>query len=410
MLYDRILIKYGELSIKGKNKKSFLDKLIRTIRHKCASLTALKFERTHDRLYIILNGEDAQDVISCLNKVFGLHAYSLCARCDSNLEDIKDLALKIIKYEVKEKTTFKVETKRALKTFPLTSIEASQEIARHVLRESDLLIVDVRKPQMRLRIDIRSEGTYIMTNEIKGLGGLPVGIDGKGLLMLSGGIDSPVAGYLVQKRGVEIEAIHFSSPPYTSEMAKQKVLQLIEKLAHYASNSKVKLYNIPFTKLQKAIFDHCPQSYGITIMRRMMYRISSEVAKINNNLIIVNGENLGQVASQTMHSMLAINEVTNMPIIRPLVAFDKLEIIDIAKKIDTYAISIEPYEDCCTVFVPANPVTKPDINKCIQYESYFDFQPLIEECIKNVEIIEIKEGQVINVFQSNDECPIADLF
>ncbi|QVK19478.1 tRNA 4-thiouridine(8) synthase ThiI [Mycoplasmatota bacterium] len=402
MLYDRILIKYGELTLKGKNKYSFIKHTNYIIKEKCKNFPNLKYISNYERFYIILNGENHNDVINALNKVFGLHAYCLTAKCESDLESIKDLALKVIKEEIKETTTFKVETKRADKLFPMTSLEVSKTIASHVLKESSYLVVDVKNPQVTLRIEIRDDGTYISTKEIPGLGGLPVGKDGKGLLMLSGGIDSPIAGYLIQKRGVAIDAVHFSSPPYTSLRSKQKVLDLTEKLAHYDNNSKIKVYDVPFTKLQKAIYENCPHSYAITIMRRMMYRIAEKIALKNQALIIVNGENVGQVASQTMQSMYAINQVSSMPIIRPCATMDKLEIISIARKIDTYDISIRPYEDCCTIFVPKNPVTKPELDKCIEFENKFNYEQLISECIDNIKVITVKAGEPIQLVSSDE--------
>ncbi|MDF2700453.1 MAG: thiamine biosynthesis protein ThiI [Haloplasmataceae bacterium] len=410
MLYDRILIKYGELSLKGRNKHTFLDTVLRTIKHKCINFQNLEYERFYDRLFIILNNEDPFEVIDRLQTVFGLHSFSLCTKCESNIESIKTLALDVVSTEIKNPTTFKVETNRAWKEIPKTSIEISQEIARHVLKNSPQLTVDVHKPEVTLKIDIRAEGTYIMTRDILGLGGLPVGTDGKGLLMMSGGIDSPVAGFLIQKRGVGLEVMHFASPPYTSDRSIQKVVDLTEKLTKYAPNSKIKLHIVPFTKLQKAIFDYCPKSYGITIMRRMMYRICEQYANSNNFPLIVNGENLGQVASQTMYSMYAINSVTSMPIIRPLVTMDKNEIIRIAEKIETYEISIRPFEDCCTIFVPENPVTKPDVHKCLEFEKNFDYEVLIKECLDNIETMEIVEGKAFNVVTEDSSCPINDLF
>ncbi|HEY8365257.1 MAG TPA: tRNA uracil 4-sulfurtransferase ThiI [Haloplasmataceae bacterium] len=402
MLYDRILVKYGELTIKGKNKMSFINHVNKTIKNKCQEFPNLEFINHYERFYIVLNGEDHTKVIKKLDKVFGLHSYSLVAMCKSELEAIKDLALKVIQEEIKEETTFKVETKRADKNFPLTSLEISKAIASFVLKNSPFIKVDVNNPQVVLHIEVRHEGTYISTNEILGLGGLPVGMDGKGLLMLSGGIDSPVAGFQVQKRGVAIDVIHFSSPPYTSLQAKQKVLMLAEKLAHYSHNDKIKVYNVPFTKLQKAIYENCPHNYNITIMRRMMYRISEIIAFKNNYLLLANGENIGQVASQTLHSMFVINEVTSMPIIRPLATMDKQEIINIAKKIDTYNISIEPYEDCCTVFVPENPVTKPELSLCKEYESHFNYLDYIKECVDNIEIITISANDRIEIIPKDN--------
>ncbi len=402
MLYDRILVKYGELTLKGKNKASFINQTIRTIKEKCKKFEKLEYINNFERFYIILNGEDYEKVTEALNNVFGLHSYSLTAKCESNLEAIKDLAKKVVETEIKVKTTFKVETNRVDKNFPMTSLEVSKVVASHVLKNSPHLIVNVRNPEITLKVEIRSNGTYIMTKEIIGLGGLPVGMDGKGILMLSGGIDSPVAGFFIQKRGVSIDMLHFSSPPYTSDRSKQKVFDLTEKLAKYAPKNRIRVFNIPFTKLQKAIYDNCPESYNITIMRRMMYRIAEKVAKKNKAVIIINGENVGQVASQTLQSMYVINNVTSMPIIRPVATMDKIEIIKIAKKIETYDISIRPYEDCCTIFVPKHPVTKPELDKCIEYENNFDYEAYITECIENIEVIDVNAGNPPKIVSSSD--------
>jgi len=402
MIYDRILVRYGELTIKGKNKKQFISHLNQTIINKLKKFPELKFISHHERFYIVLNGRDYQEVLSVLDKIFGLHSYSLAVKCDTNLEEIKQLAVKVITEEIKVPTRFKVESKRAYKQFPLTSLEVSKEVASYVLKHCDNLIVDVNHPEVTLNIEIREEATYISTKEYPGLGGLPVGMDGKGLLMLSGGIDSPVAGFLLQKRGVAIDVVHFSSPPYTSPQAKQKVLDLAERLARYAHNERITIYNVPFTKLQKAIFQYCPDKYGITIMRRMMYRIAERISLKYNYLIIANGESIGQVASQTLQSIRAINEVTNMPIIRPCATLDKLEIIDIANKIDTYNISILPYEDCCTIFVPQFPVIKPELEKCHEYEQNFNYEELIEEALNNLEIIKVKAYENLNILADED--------
>ena len=398
MIYDRIVVKYGELTLKGKNKRDFTNQLIRTIKNKCRHLERLTFEKRHDRFYIILNGTDYKDVVKALNKVFGIHAYSLAAFTELDMDKIKDVAVQLVKSEIKEPVTFKVKTKRANKQFPLQSMDVTREVAAHVLRNVDNLTVDVKHPQVTLSIEIRYEGAYLMLNDIPGLGGLPVGVDKhKGMLMISGGIDSPVAGYLMQKRGLMIDAIHFESPPYTNIQAKQKVVDLLEKLAIYHPDGKIRLFVIPFTKMQQAIYKYCPPKYGITLMRRMMYRISERLAKRENNLVIINGESLGQVASQTLESMHVINEVTNMPVIRPLVAMDKIEIMKIAQQIDTYDISILPYEDCCTIFIPANPVIKPSLEKVKKYEANFDYEALIEEALENVEVIIIDENKKTNL-------------
>ncbi|ERJ13637.1 tRNA uracil 4-sulfurtransferase ThiI [Haloplasma contractile] len=408
MIYDRILVRYGEMTLKGKNQKLFLNRAISILKRKCKDLPKLEFYQTRNRFFIVLNGEHHNDVIERLNKVFGLYSYSLAAKCDSDINIIKALALDVMKKETNENRTFKVETKRPYKKFPLKSMEISREVGAHVLRNTENYSVDVHNPDITLKIEVRGNNTYVMTNDIMGLGGFPVGIGGKGLLMLSGGIDSPVAGYLAQKRGVEIEAIHFASPPYTSERSKQKVLDLTEKLAAYAPYNKIKVHVVPFTKLQKALYDHVPERYTMTIMRRMMYRIAEQVALKSESLIMVNGESIGQVASQTLHSMYSINHVTNMPVIRPVATMDKVEIMKIARAIDTYEISIRPYEDCCTVFVPERPETKPVVHKCEKYEASFDFKTLIEECVENTEIIEVKHGNKIHLEQNN-ECELNEI-
>lgn len=408
MVYDRIVVKYGELTLKGKNKREFTDRLIKTIKEKCKHLDRLTFEKRHDRFYILLNGTDYHEVVQALNKVFGIHAYSLAAFTELDLDKVKELAVLLIKDQVKEPATFKVKTKRVNKNFPLGSMEITREVASYVLRHCKHLTVDVKNPQVTLSIEVRYEGVYLMLDDIPGLGGLPVGVDhSRGLLMISGGIDSPVAGYLMQKRGLVIDAIHFESPPYTSVQAKQKVIDLLEKLAVYHPNGKIRLFIVPFTKMQKAIYQHCPAKYGITIMRRMMYRISERVARRENDLVIINGESLGQVASQTLESMYVINEVTNLPVLRPLVAMDKLEIMKIAEKIGTYPISILPYEDCCTIFIPEHPVTKPDLEKVKEYEANFDFASLIEEAIANIELLIIDEQKKTNLLLDDS---VANLF
>ena len=409
MIYDRILVRYGELSIKGKNRKVFKNCMHRIIRHKLRHLDDISYEITRDRFYILLNGTDSKLVTEQLDKVFGLQSYSLAARCENDIEEIKALALEIIKEQTQVPTTFKVETKRSNKQFPLISGEISRAVGAHLLINTDYLSVDVHKPQITVFVEVRREGSFIMAEHIKGLGGFPVGIGGKGLLMISGGIDSPVAGYLMQKRGVEIEAIHFASPPYTSVRSKQKVLDLMEKNAHYAPKESAIVHVVPFTELQTAIYDNIPASYTMTIMRRMMYRIAEGIARKREILVLGNGESLGQVASQTLASMYAINAVTNMPIIRPVATLDKNEIIEIAKKIDTYEISIRPYEDCCTVFVPDHPSTNPSLEKCIEFEAKFDFMPLVQKCIDETEIITVKAGEILDL-EGNDSCALTDLF
>lgn len=399
MQYDIILVRYGEMTLKKKNYKQFLQKVNDNIKKKCVDIEGLKFFNTDYRFYIYLNGNDYNEVIQRLNTVVGLYSYSLCVSVDPNYDAIVSKAIELIKEEMNGETTFKVETNRSNKEFPATSIQISQEIAKRILPKVEGLKVNVHNPQITLHIDLRCEGTYIFVKEVKGLGGYPSGIQGKGLLMMSGGIDSPVAGFLTIKKGVDLTAIHYYSPPYTSLNALQKVVDLLEKLAVYTSNGKIKLLVVPFTKVQDRIHEKANQIYMVTLMRRAMYKIADKICENRGISIIVNGESIGQVASQTLESMVVVNEVTNKPIIRPVATYDKEEIIAVARKIGTYDISIRPYEDCCTVFVPEHPVIKPDIDKVKSEEAKCDFDDLIEEAIANIEEINLNYKDKYSVFE-----------
>ena len=379
---DRLLlIKYGELTTKKGNRNFFVKTLEKNIKN---ILNELNYEikRTPSVMYIKTTNEDLSEVLKRLNKVFGIHSIVICEKVNTNIEEIQNKVLEILKK--KQFKTFKIDTKRSDKSFPISSLEFNKQIGSLVLQNIECN-VDVHNPEVLLNIEIRSEGTFIYSDFIKGLGGYPVGIQGKGLLMLSGGIDSPVAGYLSLKRGVDIECIYFDSPPHTSENARNKVLKLASIINAYSGNIKVHI--IPFTEIQETIYKNVPDTYIITIMRRMMYRISERLAKKRNCKVIINGESIGQVASQTLSSMVVINNVTNIPVIRPVACFDKLEIIDISNKIDTYETSILPYEDCCTIFLPKHPVINPELGKCIEYEKLFDYDSLINESIRNVKTI-----------------------
>lgn len=395
-MYDRILVRYGDLTLKGRNQKLFLDKVQGLIKSKLNGLD-VTIQNTHSRVYILLNGTNHNEVIKRLNRVSGISSYSLVVRCDSKIEDIKELALKLVKEEIKDNVTFKVECKRALKSFPLTSIEIAKDVAGYVLSNTDNLTVDVHNPKITLNVEVREEGTFLYTDEIKGMGGFPVGVAGKGLVMMSGGIDSPVAAYLAMKQGIEVEIIHFESTPLTSIESAQKVVDLCKKISLYAPGNKIKLYMIPFMKMHQALLDYVDESYNITIMRRMMYRIASRLAQMKNILCVINGESVGQVASQTLDSMSVINSVTNMPILRPLVTYDKNDIIKISRMIDCYDISIKPFEDCCTVYVPKNPVIKPNINKCIELESKFDYETIIDEILNNTKYLIVNNNVDIDL-------------
>ena len=385
MQYDHILIRYGEMALKGKNIRSFIQALQENLQVKLKDFPNVKVKRTQGRMFVLLNGHEPEPIIEICRKVFGIHSLSLALKVENDVEQIKEAALEALKKA--DARTFKVAAKRVDKNFPHGSLEMNQIVGSHLLVNTEGYTVDVHEPDVEIKVEIRQEATYITSENISGAGGLPVGTAGKSLLLLSGGIDSPVAGYLAMKRGVQLEAIHFHSPPYTSERARQKVLDLTKKLVGYGKSIKVHI--VPFTKLQQEIFREMPDSYAMTIMRRMMFRIAEAVCEQENILSLTTGENLGQVASQTMESMHAINEVTNYPVIRPLIAMDKAEVVDISKEIDTYEISILPYEDCCTIFVPKSPKTRPRRDKINALEARHDFGPSIEEAIAGIETIYI---------------------
>ena len=386
-MHKTIIIKYGELSTKKANINFFLKTLKDNIHNSLTYQHTITYD--YGRMFIDVAEENINSTIDILKHTFGIHEIIIGFIGESReLENIEKNVIALIKDH--EFATFKVETKRSDKSYPINSMEMNNKLGGVILKNRNVS-VDVHNPELIVHVEIRKDATLYYLNGIAGLGGYPVGTLGKGLLMLSGGIDSPVAGYLTIKRGVKLSALYFESPPHTSEMAKEKVIKLARVLAKY--NPNMNLYVINFTKIQEAILKNIPYEYLITIMRRMMYRIAEAIAKKENSKIIVNGESIGQVASQTLTSMSVINAVVNMPVIRPVACFDKLEIIDIANKIGTFDISTLPYEDCCTVFVPEHPVINPEISKCIEYEKLIPYEELIAEAIKNKEIIKIKEEE-----------------
>lgn len=379
MLYNYIMVRYGELTLKGKNRRIFIDYLADNVKKSLSDMKELTFDKQYDHLYIkIEESSDIDEILRRLKMISGIHSYSMVSKLNKDVKEMKATVLKIM--ETTDGRTFKVITSRADKTFLPISDQLNREIASTILKNTSWK-VDVHQPDVRIRIEIRPEAAYISIKNYDGLGGFPLGVSGKGMLMISGGIDSPVAGFLMMKKGVKIEAIHFSSPPYTSDMAVYKVKMLLQQLAKI--QGEIRLINVPFTKLQLAIYEHCGDSYAITIMRRMMYRIASRFAALRHCKCIINGESVGQVASQTLDSMRVINAVTNDVIIRPLAVFDKQEIITLAHEIQTYETSIMPYEDCCTIFDPKKPVTKPKAEECEFLEGKFDWQSLLEEAIEN---------------------------
>ena len=379
--YSHIMVRFGELSTKGKNKSTFVKLLYTNIKYALKDFENITFELRYDHIYIFLNDEDYEPIIARLQDVSGIHSLSLVYRCEKDIEAIKNASLELIKQC--EGKTFKVNAKRSDKSFPLHSDEIVRAVAPIILKNTEYR-VDVHKPDINVNIEIRDEAAYIFTKTVLGAGGYPLGIGGKSMHMLSGGIDSPVAAYLMMKRGVKVECIHFASPPYTNIGVIYKLEDLLKQLNYYQPT--IRLHIIPFTKLQEAIYDNVPESYCITVMRRMMYRLATKLAKRRNCPVISTGESVGQVASQTLQSIAVINEVTNTPIIRPCATLDKLDIIALSKKINTFDISIRPYEDCCTIFTPKNPKTAPDLEMAKEYESKFDYETLINEALNNVEV------------------------
>jgi len=382
-----ILIKYGELTTKKANRNLFINRIYDNVKLALSGYD-IKISKNRVRMFIEPGNENIDEIVDIVKNIFGIHSIVIAYKVQTNIETIKESVLDLVSNI--EFNTFKVETDRADKTFPINSMDFSRQIGGLILKNIPNKKVDVHNPDYLMKIEIREDYTYIYSKEIKALGGYPVGVAGKGLLMLSGGIDSPVAGYMAMKRGMKLECIYFESPPHTSIAAKNKVKTLVTKLNKYQPS--IKLHVINFTKIQESIYKNIDSTYMITIMRRMMYRIAEKVLHERNCFVLVNGESVGQVASQTLTSMQVINNVTNIPIIRPVACLDKLEIIDIAKKIDTYETSILPYEDCCTIFLPKHPVINPELEKAIKYESSFDYESLIDEAVSNRETITIQNN------------------
>lgn len=399
-MYDVILVRFGEMTLKKKNYNTFLKQINNNIKQKLKIFPNLEIKDARYRIYLFLNGHKHEEVIEVLNTIVGLSSYSLCKITSKDFDEISQTAIQLIKYaKKKERITFKVETNRSDKSFPYNSLEISQEVAKRILPKIPGLMVNVHHPEMTLFIDFRTEGVFVYLDSIPGLGGFPGGMAGSGLVMMSGGIDSPVSAFLSIKKGVNIQAIHFYSPPHTSILSLQKVIDLCERLCEYMPNGKMNLMVVPFTKIQEKIYQSVDDSYIITIMRRIMYKIAHQVCQKYNIDCIINGESIGQVASQTIESMKVVNEVTNIPILRPLLTYDKTEIIEIARKIKTYDISIRPFDDCCTIFVPKHPVIKPTIKKAIYEEEKCNLQQEIEQAIKNIEIIELSSNNHYSVLE-----------
>lgn len=386
-----ILVRYGEIILKGLNRPVFEDKLIGNIRSAILKSGNARIFKSQGRIYIEPQEEnyDFDFVLQKITRIFGVVSVSPVWKIDTDYDQIKATALKVasdlvVQYGYK---TFKLETKRGNKKFPMQSPEISADLGGYILENIPGLTVDVKNPDFTVHLEVR-ESSYVYSDIIKAHGGMPMGSNGKATLLLSGGIDSPVAGWMMGKRGVEIEAVHFYSYPYTSERAKQKVVDLAQILSQYCG--KFKLHVVPFTEIQLAINDNCPEDQLTIIMRRIMMRIAEIIARKTNSMALITGESMGQVASQTMQSLYCTDSAVNMPVFRPLIGMDKVEVIDIARKIDTFETSILPYEDCCTVFVAKHPQTKPKLEKIIKSEAAVDFEPLIERAVEATEVIVLK--------------------
>lgn len=379
---ELIMIRYGELSTKGKNKRNFVSTLAKNIREALSEYPDIKINQQHDFMFMELNGAPQEEVLSGLEKVFGIQSFSPAIELARDFDLLKEAAIKLVKAEIAKNgvQSFKVATSRSDHNYSMDTNDVNQALGGFLAEEFPELKVQMKKPDLTIRVKVRENDFLVSSEWINGAGGLPVGTSANAVLMLSGGIDSPVAGYLAMKRGIRITAVHFASPPYTSPQALNKAKDLTEKLTKFGS--WINFVEVPFTETQEAIKEHVNPAYLMTITRRMMMRISDELRKQYNGLAIINGESIGQVASQTLESMFAINEVTSTPVIRPVVSMDKLEIIDISQKIDTFDLSIQPFEDCCTVFAPPSPKTKPKLDDIAYYEAKLDIEGLVQRAVE----------------------------
>lgn len=385
---DRILVRFGELSNKGKNRGLFVRQLIQNLRYQLSNYPELRYRNQFDRVMIDLNGADSVEVIERARHVFGIRSLSPVVVTSTDFDRISEACLELMKQE--KIGTFKVDTNRKDKTLNFKSNDLNLSVAKAILSQTEHR-VDVHNPDIRIRIDVDAEKASIAVKTILGAQGFPIGVGGKALLLLSGGIDSPVAGYYTMKRGVEIECIHFAAPPYTTIQALDKVKQLAEKLSVY--QPRIKLHVVPFTDIQLEIYKKAHPAYTVVLMRRAMMKIAERYMRENKMLALVSGESLGQVASQTLQSMASIQDAMDGLILRPLLTFDKNDIIDVAKKIGTYETSILPYEDCCTIFSVSNPITKPKLKIVLLEEAKCELDELIEVAYKSIETSEIRNHQ-----------------
>ena len=386
-----ILVKYGEIALKGLNKSTFEDMLQRNIKRRLKKLGTFEFYRRQSTIYITPPEDaDIDEVTARLQKIFGISAIQRCAVFPKDFVVIAEHAGEYLEDSLRDAKTFKVEARRSDKSFPMKTPDIQQELGAVVLEAFPHIAVDVHDPEVTVRLEIRDNGAYLSAKRIPGPGGMPVGSSGKSLLMLSGGIDSPVAGYMMAKRGLIVDCIHYVSPPYTSERARMKVEALCEKLTDWCGN--VIFYCVPFTELQEALRDHCPEEYFTVLMRRLMVKIANRICEKYDYGAIITGESVAQVASQTLPAIYCTNAAAEYPVFRPVIGMDKREIVDIARKIDTFDVSTLPYEDCCTVFSPKHPRTRPDMAEILAAEASFAFEPLIEKAVAGIEVMQFKYG------------------
>ncbi len=387
---DLILLKYGEIALKGLNKPLFERKLLDNIKSRLDKVGKFSVRRAQSTVYVepLEDNADMNRALKILQKIFGIVNICPVVKCEKDMESIARTTIECLSELDLIGKTFKVEAKREDKKFPLNSPQLCMELGGKILEAVDGLSVDVHNPDILVNVEVRGEA-YVYTEKLKGAGGMPVGTNGKATILLSGGIDSPVAGYMIAKRGVELEAVHFHSHPYTSDRAKEKVIDLAKEMVEYCG--KIKLHIVPFTEIQLAIIEKCPENYLTIIMRRIMMRIAEKVSSANGSMALITGESIGQVASQTMESLVCTDNAVSMPVFRPLIGMDKEEIVTISKKIETYETSILPYEDCCTIFVPKHPKTKPHLAEIIEAEkALLDIEEMIEKAISEDEVLVIK--------------------
>lgn len=384
-----ISVSLGEIVLKGLNRKYFEDRLIKNMKRVLRDFGEYKIYKEQGKIYIEGLEDHQENAIKRLKKVFGLVYISPCIRTSREMENIREAGLTLAREKLKgdKLTTFKVETSRSDKRYPLKSPEISRDVGGYILKNTDNLKVDVHNPDFMLYVDIKEYG-YVYIDRTKAYGGLPIGTNGKGLLLLSGGIDSPVAGFMMAKRGVEVDAVHFHSYPFTSQRAEEKVLDLAKIVSMYTG--PMKIYSVNLLNIQKEINKNCPEDEMTILSRRFMMRIAEEISREKGYQILITGENLGQVASQTIYSVDVINRSVQMPILRPLIGMDKVDIIEISKDIETYETSIKPFEDCCSVFLPKHPVTRPKLEDIVESEAVLDIERLVQEAIDGMKVVNVE--------------------